>query len=158
MSHFWSMSLTKVRIFMCSFYSFFNFSLNSYILHNFTSLLCKSPHSLFYDYCVLYLLFHLSCHIVFRTINLTKFIYHPKYFHTIKAVWSLISKTLALMICYECIVSLIFSSSRIGELMSEVISKYGVVWVVSAGNHGPALCTIGSPPDVSANSMIGIQF
>ncbi|PNF43825.1 Tripeptidyl-peptidase 2 [Cryptotermes secundus] len=48
------------------------------------------------------------------------------------------------------------SSGRIGELMNEVISKYGVVWVVSAGNHGPALCTIGSPPDICANSMIGV--
>ncbi|XP_021931036.1 tripeptidyl-peptidase 2 [Zootermopsis nevadensis] len=48
------------------------------------------------------------------------------------------------------------SSGRIGELMNEVINKYGVVWVASAGNHGPALCTIGSPPDISTNSVIGV--
>lgn len=34
-------------------------------------------------------------------------------------------------------------AGRIGELMNEVMDKYGVVWVSSAGNHGPALCTIG---------------
>lgn len=35
------------------------------------------------------------------------------------------------------------NSGRIGELMNEVIDKYGVTWVASAGNLGPALCTIG---------------
>ncbi|XP_067010836.2 tripeptidyl-peptidase 2 [Anabrus simplex] len=48
------------------------------------------------------------------------------------------------------------SSGRIGELMNEVINKYGVVWVASAGNHGPALCTIGTPPDISTNNVIGV--
>jgi tripeptidyl-peptidase-2 len=42
--------------------------------------------------------------------------------------------------------------------MNEVINKYGVVWVASAGNHGPALCTIGTPPDISTNNIIGTQF
>lgn len=40
--------------------------------------------------------------------------------------------------------------------MNEVINKHGVVWVASAGNHGPALCTIGTPPDISTNSVIGV--
>ncbi|XP_046586806.1 tripeptidyl-peptidase 2 isoform X1 [Neodiprion lecontei] len=48
------------------------------------------------------------------------------------------------------------SAGRVGELMNEVIDKYGVVWVSSAGNHGPALCTIGSPPDISSNNIIGV--
>ena len=39
--------------------------------------------------------------------------------------------------------------------MNEVINKYGVIWVASAGNHGPALCTIGTPPDISSNNIIG---
>ncbi|XP_059224472.1 tripeptidyl-peptidase 2 [Stomoxys calcitrans] len=45
---------------------------------------------------------------------------------------------------------------RIGELMSEVVNKYGVVWVASAGNHGPALCTVGTPPDIAQPSCIGV--
>lgn len=45
---------------------------------------------------------------------------------------------------------------RIGDLMNEVVNKYGVVWVASAGNHGPALCTIGTPPDISQPSCIGV--
>ena len=35
------------------------------------------------------------------------------------------------------------NTGRIGELMNEVIDKHGVTWVASAGNLGPALCTIG---------------
>lgn len=46
--------------------------------------------------------------------------------------------------------------SRIGELMNEVVNKYGVVWVASAGNHGPALSTVGTPPDISQPSLIGV--
>ncbi|RZC37164.1 tripeptidyl-peptidase 2 [Asbolus verrucosus] len=45
---------------------------------------------------------------------------------------------------------------RIGELMNEVVNKYGVVWVASAGNHGPALSTIGTPPDISQETIIGV--
>ena len=48
-----------------------------------------------------------------------------------------------------------FIISRIGKLMNEVVDQYGVVWVASAGNHGPALCTIGTPPDISQPSCIG---
>lgn len=40
--------------------------------------------------------------------------------------------------------------------MNEVINHYGVIWVASAGNHGPALCTIGTPPDISTNTVIGV--
>lgn len=31
------------------------------------------------------------------------------------------------------------NSGRVGELMAELVNRYGVVWVGSAGNHGPAL-------------------
>ncbi|GAB0096149.1 Tripeptidyl-peptidase 2 [Sergentomyia squamirostris] len=48
------------------------------------------------------------------------------------------------------------NAGRIGELMSEVVNKYGVVWVASAGNHGPALCTISTPPDINQNSCVGV--
>ncbi|XP_059484190.1 tripeptidyl-peptidase 2 isoform X2 [Neocloeon triangulifer] len=48
------------------------------------------------------------------------------------------------------------NSGRIGELMNEVINNYGVIWIASAGNHGPALCTIGTPPDISTNAVIGV--
>ncbi|KAK2578923.1 hypothetical protein KPH14_011132 [Odynerus spinipes] len=48
------------------------------------------------------------------------------------------------------------NTGRIGELMNEVIDKYGVTWVASAGNLGPALCTIGTPPDISSNSIISV--
>nr|CAD7428167.1 unnamed protein product [Timema monikensis] len=48
------------------------------------------------------------------------------------------------------------SSGRIGELMAEVIDKHGLIWVASAGNNGPALCTIGTPPDICTNNVIGV--
>ncbi|EDW59973.2 tripeptidyl-peptidase 2 [Drosophila virilis] len=48
------------------------------------------------------------------------------------------------------------NSGRIGELMNEIVNKYGVVWVASAGNHGPALSTVGTPPDISQPSLIGV--
>ena len=31
-------------------------------------------------------------------------------------------------------------------MMSEVVNRCGVTWVASAGNDGPALCTVGTPP------------
>lgn len=43
-------------------------------------------------------------------------------------------------------------------MMSEVINKYGITWLVSAGNNGPALSTIGTPPDISTNSVIGTSY
>lgn len=45
---------------------------------------------------------------------------------------------------------------RIGNLMTEMVNKYGVVYVISAGNHGPALCTIGAPPDIDNLFAIGV--
>ena len=47
------------------------------------------------------------------------------------------------------------NTGRVGDLMHEVINKYGVVWVASAGNNGPALCTVGTPPDIATNTVIG---
>ncbi|RZF39809.1 hypothetical protein LSTR_LSTR000457 [Laodelphax striatellus] len=46
------------------------------------------------------------------------------------------------------------SSGRIGELMAEVVDKYGTVWVASAGNLGPALSTVTSPPDSNYSGII----
>lgn len=40
--------------------------------------------------------------------------------------------------------------------MNDIINKYGVVWVASAGNHGPALSTIGTPPDICQDNIIGV--
>ena len=34
------------------------------------------------------------------------------------------------------------NTGRVGDLMAEVINKAGVTWVCSAGNDGPALCTV----------------
>lgn len=42
--------------------------------------------------------------------------------------------------------------------MNEVVDKYGVVWVAAGGNHGPALFTIGTPPSISTNNIIGIKL
>lgn len=42
--------------------------------------------------------------------------------------------------------------------MNEVIDKYGVVWISSGGNRGPALFTIGTPPDISTNNIIGNYY
>ncbi|KAK6617784.1 hypothetical protein RUM43_014012 [Polyplax serrata] len=47
-------------------------------------------------------------------------------------------------------------SGRIGALMTEVVSNHNVTWVAAAGNHGPALCTIGTPPDINTNCIIGV--
>ena len=35
------------------------------------------------------------------------------------------------------------NAGKIGELIGEVVNKHGVIWAVSAGNAGPALCTVG---------------
>ena len=47
-------------------------------------------------------------------------------------------------------------SRRLGDLASDVVNKYGVVWVASASNHGPALSTIGSPPNFHSDCIMGI--
>ncbi|XP_058803991.1 tripeptidyl-peptidase 2 isoform X2 [Phymastichus coffea] len=48
------------------------------------------------------------------------------------------------------------NAGRIGELMNEVSDTFGVTWVTSAGNQGPALCTINTPPDINSNCIIGV--
>nr|XP_018903272.1 PREDICTED: tripeptidyl-peptidase 2 [Bemisia tabaci] len=48
------------------------------------------------------------------------------------------------------------NSGRVGELMSEAIDKYGIVFVAAAGNNGPALCTLGTPPDIATDNIIGV--
>ncbi|XP_050538045.1 tripeptidyl-peptidase 2 [Daktulosphaira vitifoliae] len=48
------------------------------------------------------------------------------------------------------------NAGRIGDLMNDIVDKYAVTWVASAGNHGPALCTIGAPPDISKTMIIGV--
>lgn len=48
------------------------------------------------------------------------------------------------------------NTGRIGELMSELVNRYSIVFVVSAGNHGPALSSISCPPDISQDSLIGV--
>uniref|UniRef100_T1IXT2 Tripeptidyl-peptidase 2 n=1 Tax=Strigamia maritima TaxID=126957 RepID=T1IXT2_STRMM len=48
------------------------------------------------------------------------------------------------------------AAGRIGELINEVVGKYGIIWVCSAGNHGPALSTVGTPPVLRTNSVIGV--
>lgn len=48
------------------------------------------------------------------------------------------------------------STGRIGDLMNEVVNKHGSIFVVSASNDGPTLCTIGTPPDISTNSIISV--
>lgn len=55
---------------------------------------------------------------------------------------------------YVILTTIIFS--RVGEIMNEIVNDYGVVWVASAGNHGPALCTIGTPPDISQPSCVSV--
>lgn len=50
----------------------------------------------------------------------------------------------------------VYFSRRIGDFINEVVNKYGVVWVASAGNHGPALSTINTPPDISQETIIGV--
>ncbi|CAH0592745.1 unnamed protein product [Chrysodeixis includens] len=48
------------------------------------------------------------------------------------------------------------NAGRIGDIICEVVNRYNVSWVVSAGNHGPALCTVGAPPDIAQPILIGV--
>ncbi|KAF9420359.1 hypothetical protein HW555_003420 [Spodoptera exigua] len=48
------------------------------------------------------------------------------------------------------------NSGRVGDIICEVVNRYNVSWVVSAGNHGPALCTVGAPPDIAQPILIGV--
>lgn len=54
-----------------------------------------------------------------------------------------------LLMCKYCV------CRRVGEVISSVVNRYGVSWVVSAGNHGPALGTVGTPPDIAQPVLIG---
>ncbi|CAF4861656.1 unnamed protein product [Pieris macdunnoughi] len=48
------------------------------------------------------------------------------------------------------------NAGRIGDIISSVVNRYGVSWVVSGGNHGPALATVGAPPDIAHPVLIGV--
>ncbi|CAG9796314.1 unnamed protein product [Diatraea saccharalis] len=48
------------------------------------------------------------------------------------------------------------NAGRVGEVICSVVNRYGCSWVVSAGNHGPALCTVGAPPDIAQPILIGV--
>lgn len=45
---------------------------------------------------------------------------------------------------------------RVLEMIHDVVNKYGVIYVSSAGNHGPGLSTIGTPPTMQSSSIIGV--
>lgn len=40
-------------------------------------------------------------------------------------------------------------------MVTELVDKYGPVWVCSAGNEGPALSTVSTPPNINSNALIG---
>ncbi|CAH0727680.1 unnamed protein product, partial [Brenthis ino] len=48
------------------------------------------------------------------------------------------------------------NAGRVGSVISSVVNRYGVSWVVSGGNHGPALATVGAPPDIAQPILIGV--
>ncbi|XP_059046932.1 tripeptidyl-peptidase 2 [Achroia grisella] len=48
------------------------------------------------------------------------------------------------------------NAGRVGETICAVVNRYDVAWVVSAGNHGPALATLGAPPDLAQPVLIGV--
>ncbi|KAJ8975804.1 hypothetical protein NQ317_013735 [Molorchus minor] len=47
-------------------------------------------------------------------------------------------------------------AGRVGDLVNEIVNKYGVIWVSSAGNNGPALGTISTPSDINNEPIISI--
>jgi len=51
-----------------------------------------------------------------------------------------------------------FHFSRLPEIISDVVNKYGIVWVVSGSNDGPALSTVGIPPALATSSLIGVSL
>ncbi|KAM3958606.1 tripeptidyl-peptidase II [Aphomia sociella] len=48
------------------------------------------------------------------------------------------------------------NAGRVGDVICSVVNRYGASWVVSAGNHGPALATVGAPPDIAQPILIGV--
>ncbi|CAH1153592.1 unnamed protein product [Phaedon cochleariae] len=47
-------------------------------------------------------------------------------------------------------------AGRVGDLVNEIVNRYGVIWVSSAGNNGPALGTISTPSDSINEPIISI--
>ena len=41
-------------------------------------------------------------------------------------------------------------------MIHEVVNKFGIIYVSSAGNRGPALSTVGTPPTMQSSSIIGV--
>lgn len=49
-----------------------------------------------------------------------------------------------------------WTGGRVMEALAEVVNKYGVIFCGSAGNHGPALNTIGTPPTSATSAIMSI--
>ncbi|CAM1330735.1 TPP2 (predicted), partial [Pycnogonum litorale] len=49
-----------------------------------------------------------------------------------------------------------WSGGRIMDIIHEVVDTHGVIMISSAGNNGPALSTVGTPPTMPSTSVIGI--
>ncbi|XP_060515966.1 tripeptidyl-peptidase 2 [Cylas formicarius] len=47
-------------------------------------------------------------------------------------------------------------TGRIGDLVNEIVNKYGVIWISSAGNNGPALGTISTPSDINDEPIVSV--
>lgn len=49
-----------------------------------------------------------------------------------------------------------WSEGRVFDLLHELVHQHGVIYVASAGNAGPALTTVGTPPTMNYDSIIGV--
>ncbi|CAG2183101.1 unnamed protein product, partial [Oppiella nova] len=47
-----------------------------------------------------------------------------------------------------------YVEGRVLDLIHEVVNKYGIIYMSSAGNAGPALSTVGTPPTMYSSSLI----